>query len=189
MRKIWMHSIVVAITLAAGVAAAQSPPPPATGGAYEGLSPGNQKVANAIFDAQQPAGPAGSTKPLSLDEIAARKQGGTTGRGKGWGVVWKDMRSQGLVQGNLGKAVSQSNHASKSSNSGGTEITTASGKTAIVGGKERSGAAPSGRQATGSDDARGNAATSTAVSHGRDGASGASAAHGGGGSHGGGRGK
>ena len=189
MRKIWMPSIVVAITLAAGIAAAQSPSPPAPGGPYESLSPGNQKIANAIFDAQQPAGPPGSTKPLSLDEIAGMKQGGTTGGGKGWGVVWKDMRSQGLVQGNLGQAVSQSNHASKSSSSTGTEITTASGKTAVVAGKERSGTVSSGRHATGSGDASGNAATSTVVSHGRDGASGASSARAGGGSHGGGRGK
>jgi hypothetical protein len=138
MRKTWIASIVAAISLTAGIAAAQSPPPPAQGGAYESLSPGNQKIANAIFDAQQPTRRPGSTKPLSLDEIAAMKQGRTIGDGKGWGGVWTDMRSQGLVQGNLGRAVSQANHANKSSSFAGTEITTASGRTMTVGGAVRS---------------------------------------------------
>ena len=181
MRKIWMPSVVAAITLAAGIAAAESPPPPAPGGAFESLSPGNQKIALAIFDSERRAGPTAATKPLSLDEIAGMKQDG-----KGWGEVFKEMRSQGLVQDrNLGQAVSRmSRHGGATA--ARTEITTASGKTVMVGGKERSETALSGRQAIGSDDTRGNAATSAAVSHGRDGAS---AAHGGGRSHGGGRGK
>jgi len=196
MRKIWMPSIVVAITLAAGIAAAQSPPPPAPGGAFESLSPGNQKIARAIFDSERRAGPTAATTPLSLDEIAAMKQGG-----KGWGEVFKEMKSQGLVQDrNLGQAVSRQAVSRMTRGGGGAtaarhEITTASGKTAIVGGtaipggKERAGTALSGRQAIGSDGTRGNAATSTAASHGRDGGVGASAARGGGGSHGGSRGK
>ena len=190
MRKIWMPSIVVAITLAAGIAAAQSPPPPAPGGAFESLSPGNQKIARAIFDSERRAGPTAATTPLSLDEIAAMKQGG-----KGWGEVFKEMKSQGLVQDrNLGQAVSRMTRGGGGATAARHEITTASGKTAIVGGtaipggKERAGTALSGRQAIGSDGTRGNAAASTAVSHGRDGG-GASAAHGGGRSHGGGRGK
>ena len=183
MRKIWMPSVVAAITLAAGIAAAESPPPPAPGGAFESLSPGNQKIALAIFDSERRAGPTAATKPLSLDEIAGMKQDG-----KGWGEVFKEMRSRGLVQDrNLGQAVSRmSRHGGATA--ARTEITTASGKTVMVGGKERSGTALSGRQAIGSDGTRGNAAASTAVSHGRDGG-GASAAHGGGRSHGGGRGK
>jgi hypothetical protein len=194
MRKIWMPSIVAVVTLAAGIAAAQTPPPPAPGGAFESLSPGNQKIATAIFDAQQPAGSPGSAKPLSLDEIAAMKQGGTTEGGKGWGVVWKDLRSQGLVQGNLGQVVSRTSRGGGAT-AAGTEITTGSGKTAIVGGtanangKERPGTAASGRQANGSGDAVGNSATSTAVRSGRDGGVSSSAAHASGGSHGGSRGK
>lgn len=184
MRKIWMPSIVVAITLAAGIAAAQSPPPPAPGGAFESLSPGNQKIALAIFDSERRAGPSASTKPLSLDQIAQMKQGG-----KGWGEVFKEMKSQGLVQDrNLGQAVSHQSRGGGGATATRTEITTASGKTVIVGGHERSDAALSGRRGFGPDDARGDAATSTAVSHGRDGG-GSSAAGGGGGSHGGGRGK
>lgn len=188
MKGIWMPSIVVAITLAAGIAAAQSPPPPAPGGAFESLSPGNQKIALAIFDSERRVGPSASTKPLSLDQIAEMKQSG-----KGWGEVFKGMKSQGLVQDrNLGQAVSRQ-AASQMSRGGGataarTEITTASGKTVIVGGHERSDAALSGRRGFRSDDARGDAATSTAVSHGRDGG-GPTATRGGAGTHGGGRGK
>lgn len=189
MKKIRMPSIVAAITLAAGVAAAQTPPPPAPGGAFESLSPGNQKIALAIFDSERHAGPTAATKPLSLDEIAQMKQGG-----KGWGEIFKELKSQGLVQDrNLGQAVSRMSRGGGAT-AAPTEITTASGKTAIVGGtipggKERSGTALSGRQAIESDDAIGNAATSTAVGHGRDGGVSASAARGGAASHGGGRGK
>src|SRR3990172_8424655 len=135
MRKIWMPSIVAAITLAAGLAAAQSPPPPAPGGAFESLSPGNQKIALAIYDSERRVGPTLATKPLSLDEIAAMKQGG-----KGWGGVLKERRAQGLVRDrNRGQAVSRQAVSQGSRGRGGTaartEITTASGKTAIVGGR------------------------------------------------------
>ncbi len=109
--------------------------------------------------------------------------------GKGWGGVFKEMKSQGLVQDrNLGQAVSRMSRRGGGATVAGTEITTASGKTVMVGGHERSDAALSGRRGFGSDDGRGNAETSAAVSHGRDGG-GASAARGGAGSHGGGRGK
>jgi hypothetical protein len=190
MRKIWMPSIVVAITLTAGIAAAQSPPPPAPGGAFESLSPGNQKIALAIFDSERRAGPSASTKPLSLDQIAERKQSG-----KGWGEVFKGMKSQGLVQDrNLGQAVSrqavsQTSRGGGRATAAGTEITTASGKTVMVGGNGRSDAALSGRRGFGSGDARGDTATSAAGSRGRDGGGGASAAGGIAGSHGGGHGK
>jgi hypothetical protein len=195
MRKIWMPSIVAAITLAAGIAAAQSPPPPAPGGAFESLSPGNQKIALAIYDSERRVGPNTVTKPRSLDDIAEMKQGG-----KGWGEVFKEMKSQGLVQDrNLGQAVSRQAVSQMSRGGGATaapnEITTASSKTAnvggnaVAGGRERSGNALSGRQANRSNDAIGNAATSNAVSNGRDGGGGASSARGNAGSHGRGRGK
>jgi len=186
MRKIWMASTVAAITLAAGAAAAQAPPPPAPGGAFESLSPGNQKIALAIFDSEQRVGPSASTKPLSLDQIAQMKQSG-----KGWGEIFNGMKSQGLVQDrNLGQAVSWSSRGGGSSATR-TEITTASGKSVMVGGHARSDAAvSSGPRGVGSDNARGDARTSAAISQGRDGGgSGAAAAPGGGASHGGGRGK
>lgn len=188
MGKIWMASIVVAITLAAGVAQAQTPPPPAPGGAFESLSPGNQKIALAIFDSNQRMAASTPTKQLSLDQIAAMKQSGSPS-GKGWGAIYKDMNSQGLVQDkNLGQAVSQG--ARGGSSASRTEITTGSGKTVMVGSHDRSGATlSSGPRKGGSDDVRGNAGTSGAVGNGRSGGSGASATHGGGGGNGGGRGK
>jgi hypothetical protein len=185
MKRIWMASTVVAITLAAGVAAAQTPPP-APGGAFESLSPGNQKIARAIFDSEQRVGSSSSTKPLSLDEIAKMKQSGT-----GWGAIFNGMKSQGLVQDrNLGQAVSRNSLGGGGSSLTRTEITTASGKTVMVGGHEGSNAAgASGTRGIGSDDARGDAGTSAAVGHGRGGSNGASSVRGGVGSHGGGRGR
>jgi hypothetical protein len=80
---------------------------PATAhGAYERLSPGNQKVARALFDAQAAVavpGPTAGAKPLTLDEIAAQKQ-----NGQAWGQVFHSMKTRGLVQeSNLGQVVSR----------------------------------------------------------------------------------
>jgi hypothetical protein len=80
-------------------------------GAYERMSTGNQKIARALFDAQAaattPAPPAsGTTKSLTLDEIAAQKQNGTA-----WGQVFSAMKSRGLVlEKNLGQVVSRYEH-------------------------------------------------------------------------------
>jgi hypothetical protein len=96
-------------------------------GAYSRLSAGNQKIALALFDAQQahvvPGGNGASTgsapsasvtapaasattpaaKPMTLDQIAAQKQGGHA-----WGEIFQTMRDQGLVQEkNLGQVVSK----------------------------------------------------------------------------------
>jgi hypothetical protein len=79
-------------------------PTPSPKGAYESLSPGNQKIARALFEAQK-TGSGGTTtaKPLTLDEIAAKKQSG-----EGWGRVFKEMKAQGLVHDkNLGQVVSR----------------------------------------------------------------------------------
>ena len=184
MKAIWLSSIVVAATLAAGSAAAQAPPPPAPGGAFESLSPGNQKIALAIFDSEQRAGATAPTKPLSLDEIAQMKQGG-----KGWGVIFKDMKSQGLVQDkNLGQAVSQGSSGGGAS-AARTEITTASGKTFTAGGNARSDAALSQGRGSGPGDARGHAGQVAPAGSANDSVAGASAARGGTASHGGGRGR
>jgi hypothetical protein len=107
-------SHVAAILLLFGVATAdaQIAPPPPVSGAYQKLSPGNQKVARALFEAQtvpmtpktktgnktaEPetasAAPSGNgPKPLTLDQIAAMKQ-----QGAGWEHVFRQMRAQGLV--------------------------------------------------------------------------------------------
>jgi hypothetical protein len=67
-------------------------------GAFTRLSLGEQKIARALFEAQSTS--AGT--PLTLDEIAAKKQGG-----QGWGEVFKQMKTRGLVtQKNLGQVVS-----------------------------------------------------------------------------------
>ena len=99
-------------------------------GAYSRLSAGNQKIALALFDAQQahvmpsssgattggapnsngataPAPATATTtpaaKPMTLDQIAAQKQSG-----HGWGEIFQTMRDQGLVQEkNLGQVVSR----------------------------------------------------------------------------------
>jgi hypothetical protein len=66
-------------------------------GAYERLSAGNQRIARALFEAQDVAAmptPSGAMKALSLDEIAAQKRTGTT-----WGQVFSAMKSRGLVRG------------------------------------------------------------------------------------------
>ena len=66
-------------------------------GAFAQLSPGQQNIAQALFEAQ----PKDAPKRLTLDQIAAMKQGH-----KGWGEVFKDMKAQGLLtQKNLGQVV------------------------------------------------------------------------------------
>ena len=69
---------------------------------FASLSPGDQKIVRALFEAQSTGGTA---KPLTLDEIAAKK---TSGKG-GWGQVFKSMKDQGLIgsdKKNLGEVVS-----------------------------------------------------------------------------------
>lgn len=113
-------SLAILLLLPLADASAQTtPPPPAETGALEKLSPGNQTIAKAIFaDQVKPTpepgtgtgtgttvgGNAGSTtpQPLTLDQIAQRKLDG-----QGWGVIFKDLKAQGLVTSkNLGQAVS-----------------------------------------------------------------------------------
>lgn len=103
-------------------------------GAFDKLSPGNQKIARALYEGQQTqAQPSGSTttttNPLSLDDIAAMKQSG-----KGWGVVFKDMKASGQIPPdakNLGQLVS--GKYQPQSTSGSTTITSASGKSQTTG--------------------------------------------------------
>jgi hypothetical protein len=77
-----------------------SAPAQVPGGAFERLAPGEQKVARSLFSAQRRDVPPGSR--LTLDQIAAKKGG------EGWGGVFKDMKSQGLVTAkNLGQVVNQ----------------------------------------------------------------------------------
>src|SRR5438477_5562261 len=92
------------------------------GGPFDRLSPGNQKIARSLFEAQRSPLPAG-TKPLTLDQIAARKQSG-----QGWGRVFDGMKSQGLVDAkNLGQTVSSFNQRHHVASTG--TVTTASNRT------------------------------------------------------------
>jgi hypothetical protein len=75
--------------------AQQSAAPAATtdaapAGRFDALAAADQKIARALFLAQQvtAAGPA----PLSLDQVAALRDGAS------WSKVLKDMRSRGLVE-------------------------------------------------------------------------------------------
>ena len=79
--------IAGAMLLLASGASAQAP-----GGAFERLSPGNQKAARALFEAQV-TGPGTVGRPSTLDEIAARKQ-----RGEGWMRIFDGMKSRGLIE-------------------------------------------------------------------------------------------
>ena len=146
---------LLSLLLPLAPAAAQTTTPPPEAGAFDKLSPGGQKIANAIFEAQiQPtpppngtgttpghAGTTGTTavthgttpEPLTLDQIAQRKLDG-----QGWGVIFKDLKAQGLVTTkNLGQAVSAYNHNHKLHSGTGT-VTTASGRT-IRDGRDGSG--------------------------------------------------
>src|SRR5213594_4505983 len=107
------HVAAILLLFGAATADAQITPPPNAAGAYQKLSPGHQKVARALFEAQTmpttttkgarktttpspsgapSAGSANGPKPLTLDQIAAMKQSGT-----GWEQVFRQMRAQGLV--------------------------------------------------------------------------------------------
>jgi len=91
--------VVLAVVVALGVAVSAWAQTTSTG-AFASLSPGEQKIARALFEAQSTSG--GAT-PLTLDQIAAKKKDGHTG----WGQVFKQMKEQNLLTDkNLGQVVS-----------------------------------------------------------------------------------
>ncbi len=68
-------------------------------GLYNQLSPGNQKIAVALFGAQQTSA---ATASWSIDDIALAKRQGT-----GWGNVFRQMKEDGLVvEKSLGQIIS-----------------------------------------------------------------------------------
>lgn len=133
-------SLLLSTTLASAQTAEPTPTPTDTSGttapttstndgAFAALSPGNQKIARALFEVQkapaptEPA-PGGTTtggtgtstggtgtsstattttdSRWTLDQIAAAKQSG-----QGWGNIFKEMKAEGLVEAkNLGQVVS-----------------------------------------------------------------------------------
>jgi hypothetical protein len=117
---------------------------------FQGLSPGNQKIARALFEAQQPT--ANGPAPLNLNQIAALKDS------TGWGKAFKQMKSEGLVsEKSLGQVVSHFEHATELSSTNGkgggkpVVMTTGSGRNVTVG---------SGNPAPGDGPARGHDAAS-----------------------------
>jgi len=192
------------LPLAHAAAQTTTPPPPETG-AFDKLSPGGQKIASAIFEAQiEPTTPTNGTgtttgtngttgvtngttpEPLTLDQIAQRKLDG-----QGWGVIFKDLKAQGLVTTkNLGQAVSAYNHNHKLSSGTGV-VTTASGRTVREGsarGNEASehrggGEGRGGQGGKGGNGAGGSQASYSNAGHGN---SGSHASGSGGGNRGGG---
>ncbi len=91
--------VVLAVAVALGVAVSAWAQTAGTG-AFASLSPGDQKIARALFEAQTTSG---GTTPLTLDQIAEKKKAGHTG----WGEMFKQMKEQHLVTDkNLGQVVS-----------------------------------------------------------------------------------
>jgi hypothetical protein len=70
------------MVLGTALALAQAP-----NGPFAQLSPGNRRIAQALFEAQD--GPV----PLTLDQIAARRL-----ERQGWGDVFQGMRAEGRLQ-------------------------------------------------------------------------------------------
>ena len=108
---------------------------------FDQLSPGNQKIADALFTAQ-PVTPPPEGMLMTQVEIADLKA-----NGMGWGQIFKHMQELGLTTTkNLGQAVSSYRHSISPGSPGispGSEviITTGSGQRITVGGKKKSAAA------------------------------------------------
>lgn len=187
--------VLVGFTVA--TAAAQTATPPTTT-TFDNLSPGNQKIAQALCDAQPGGCPATSLpgqKTLTRDQIAGLKQH------RGWGEIFKDMKTNEQIPSdvkNLGQLVS--GKSKPTSSTAGTMITTGSGRTHVMGKPDAAGKSGKGhRDDDGVMDARGaSAARGTDVSgqgrgyasgQGDSSGSGAGIGRSGFGGHGGGRGK
>ena len=95
-----MHGLLTMVTIALSLALTVTASAQTPGGALDRLPPGDQKIARSLHDAQRPDLLPGSR--LTLDQIAAKKGS------EGWGNVFKDMKSRGLVTPkNLGQVVNR----------------------------------------------------------------------------------
>lgn len=179
---------LLGIFLATGVAAAQAATSPTTSqsttttsntGPFDKLSPGNQKIARALYDAQR-------SKKLSADDIAAMKQ-----NGQGWGEVFRQMKSQGLLkEKNLGEVVSRSNRRGESVENEGVATTNENGKSHGAGNKGNPEGSPSSpRRGFKSDDSKRGSSGATVGGNGNGNAFGRGGGLGGSPGQGGGRGK
>ena len=177
---------LVVTAVAAQTATTQPAPSTSTSnqGAFDELSPGNQKIARALYEGQPSGSTTTTTKTLSLDDIAAMKQSG-----KGWGVVFKDMKAQGSLPPdvkNLGQLVS--GKYQPQSTSGSTTITSGSGKSQTTG---KPGKGHFDDSASGGTQGSSGVSSGSGKGYGHGSSSGPSAGAGRGGNsgHGGGRGK
>lgn len=95
---------------------------------FDSLSPGNQKITNSLFAAQNTNGT--NLTPLTKDQIAGLK--GT----EGWGRVFKQMKADGLIQAkNLGQVVSAHQHelnAARRGSGGTTARNARSGRSTMM---------------------------------------------------------
>jgi hypothetical protein len=103
--------------------------PDASKGAYKQLSPGNQQIAEALFNSQIVG--VGTRQAWSLDRIAATKQNGV-----GWGHVFQRMQAEGLIkERNLGNVLADSRRpAMHLAPQRPTVIVTGAGKVYVAGG-------------------------------------------------------
>jgi len=107
-------AVVSVLTMAASAGAQAQTKPRAPVAAspsssYDKLSFGNQKVAAALYQAQNPAvastahGAAPAARPLTLEQIAAKRRSG-----QAWGQIFREMKAQGLVhEKSLGQVVAR----------------------------------------------------------------------------------
>jgi hypothetical protein len=145
-------------------------------GNFDSLSPGNQKIANALFSAQKPTG---TQTALTKNQIAGLRST------EGWGRVFKTMKADGLIQArNLGHVVSSYQHSLHAS----TTSTARSGSRFSTRGGSRFGNAgmTGGRGFAGGSHAMGGrlATSSMGSGFGHGGMGGGGFSHGGGGGHG-----
>lgn len=125
--RILVTAVGIVLMLASpGWAQSSTAPTASTTTTFDSLSPGNQKIANALFSAQHTTGT--KLTPLTKDQIAGLK--GT----EGWGRVFKQMKADGLVQArNLGQVVSAQQHQLNAARRGSTTATSAArGRTAML---------------------------------------------------------
>jgi hypothetical protein len=115
-------------------------------GAYERLSAGNKKIAEALFNGQ--IATAKGKEPLNLDQIAAAR------RRNGWGRIFKQLRADGLLDAKNLRELTSGRYQQQSSAKiaprarKSTVVTTASGRQIVVG---KNSLSRQGRRNTGRD--------------------------------------
>ena len=115
--RLFILALSMAMLLPASVMA-QTNGTRATAGAFQSLSAGEQKVGEALFQAQQAT--ADGAAPLSLDQIAALKA-----ERQSWVKVFEQMRALGLIRARtLGEAIARyEQHSRRSGEAAGSART------------------------------------------------------------------